>query len=135
MNVWNNVSPGTAQQVIMDWFASNGGSATTADIARLLESRGSPCRSGNARSPLDALSKKGLVEVVSSKRGPQGFTNWKLVAEPLMIVSEEQFTEYIWRHPLLGAIGVLQERIRVLEETVEHIALKLEGPLAGKEKL
>ena len=78
MNVWANVNPGTFQQVILDWLASNGGCATTADIARLLEAG-----SNNARSPLDVLSKKGLIEVVCSKRGPRGFTEWKLVAEPL----------------------------------------------------
>jgi hypothetical protein len=83
MNVWANVNPGTFQQVILDWLATNGGAATTSDIARLLESRGSPTGPSNARSPLDVLSKKGLIKRVASKRGPRGFTEWKLVAEPL----------------------------------------------------
>ncbi len=103
MNLWLRVQNGTTQQKILDFMWERGGSSTTQEIASFLGTT-----TNNARSPLDALLKKRLVELQGSKRGVKGFALWRLVGEPLTFD----------HHPFAQAILDLRERVRILEEKV-----------------
>ena len=98
MSRWEGVREGTKQDAVLDFLASSGGQAETADLAEALYGDRTYRNRNRVRSVTQALTQKSLVI-------PAGQTGWKLLASPqeISILS------------LTREIRALETRIEVLE--------------------
>ncbi len=104
MSRWEGVREGTKQSDILDFLASSGGRAETADLAKALYGDQSYRNRNCVRSVLQALREKSLAI-------PAGQTGWKLLASPqeISILSLRKEVER-----LETRIGVLEGNLATL---------------------
>ncbi len=130
MPVWPNVVAGTQQNEIMDWLHAGGPgfAPTTVEIADMLGFEKDVSASGRtiwpcvrARSALDILERKGLVERVGKgRRGAGGGVKWRKVdVEPLRDFAADH-EEHLLSHKVQSVrFRRLEDRVVALEKMIE----------------